>query len=76
MNQALPEKELLDYQQNYHIQNPYLNALALAETLKLRGRNRKVESSLPCLAAAPFLMRSLHTAYPAVDLAEKPRIGV
>ena len=25
---------------------------------------------------SPFLMRSLHTAYPAVDLAEKPRIGV
>ena len=26
--------------------------MALAETLKLRGRNREVESSLPCLAAA------------------------
>ena len=25
---------------------------------------------------SPFLMRSLHTVYPAVDLAEKPRIGV
>ena len=26
--------------------------MALAKTLKLRGRNREVESSLPCLAAA------------------------
>ena len=25
---------------------------------------------------SPFLMRSLHTVYPAVDLAEKPRIDV
>ena len=25
---------------------------------------------------SPFPMRSLHTVYPAVDLAEKPRIGV
>ena len=25
---------------------------------------------------SPFLMRSLHTVHPAVDLAEKPRIGV
>ena len=29
----------------------------------------------PC-SVSPFLMRSLHTVYPAVDLAEKPRIGV
>ena len=27
-------------------------------------------------SVSPFLMRSLHTVYPAVDLAEKPRIGV
>ena len=31
---------------------PYLKVMALAEILELRGRNREVESSLPCLAAA------------------------